>query len=355
MIPHGVIIGAGLAGAATAYFLAKSQRVRVTLLEREGQAGIHASGKNAAMARQFVLDPTILPHALRGTAFLYHPDPAVAETPLIRPVGSIIFFHDSQSGRILESLATGQKAGLMSMLILPSECHSRVPILTEMAYHRAIWTPTDGVVDVDALLRGFISGALSHGAEYRLNARVEQILWHTNGVTIETARDTVRADFVVNAAGAWADQIATYAGVSPQTLQPMRRHLLMTVPSSLIDPQWPFVWDDAAGWYFRPESGGLLCSPCDETPVTPDDTSIDPEMSSCLAEKLLPVAAPLAELQIARCWSGLRTFTPQRRLCVQWDPHHPAFYWVAGLGGHGVTCAASVGETAAAEILQRHV
>ena len=100
--------------------------------------------------------------------------------------------------------------------------------------------------------------------------------------------DGVRASrLVVDAAGAWSNELAATAGARPLDLSPRRRHLLQTEPDASIDPDWAIVWDVSAQIYLRPESGGLLLCPCDEEPMPACDCRVDPHAVEAGVEKLV--------------------------------------------------------------------
>lgn len=369
------IIGAGFAGAATAYFLTRAGVRDVVILEQEAQPGAHASGNNAAMARQFVLDPEIRRLAIRGTQFLYdppadlHPSATApgANTPhlhqvleetsggnaFIRPIGSLLLFDEASEHTVRGTVEAGHRRGLTAQVIRREECEARVPVLKEADFSGAVWTPTDGVVDVHAYLHGLLSAARAHGAQLVMNRAVRAMRITKQGAEVVTDGETWRCRIVVNAAGAWADAIAALADVPPRGLTALRRHLFQSAPMREVATDWPFIWDTTHDFYFRPESGGLLCCACDEAPFPPGPARVDGQAPILLAEKLRAHCPRLANIQVATSWAGLRTFAPDRKFVLGWDPMASPFYWVAGLGGHGVTCAAAVGEQAAAEIAKR--
>ena len=115
---------------------------------------------------------------------------------------------------------------------------------------------------------------------------------------------------------------------------------------------WPFVWDVAHDVYFRPESGGLLLSPCDESELPPGIPDVDPAAIDLLHRKLSHHLPALADVPLARTWAGLRTFAPDKRFVIGPDPLLPGFFWAAGLGGHGVTTSHAAGALAA-ELVER--
>ncbi|MBI4237697.1 MAG: FAD-binding oxidoreductase [Deltaproteobacteria bacterium] len=348
-----VIIGAGFAGAACAYFLAAQGCHDVVVVEQAPSAGMAASGRNAQMARQFTLDPAFHPFAVEGTHFLYAPPAEIAPHPLIRAVGSMILLDPARIADTERAVAAAHHTGMQATLIRGAEAMARVPVLQLRDDERVVWTPTDGIVDSDALLHGFLRAATQRGAQLITNAPVRLIVETAEGFLLKAGEEALTARVVVNAAGAWAGHVAGLAGLPNHGLTAYRRHLFITEPTPLIRPDWPFVWDDQHHCYFRPEGGGALMSPCDETEAAADsDDAVDPYQRGALQEKLAHRMPALARLPFARGWTGLRTFTPDRHFLLGWDAQFPRFYWIAGLGGHGVTCAAAVGRRAAEALLQ---
>lgn len=343
-----VVVGGGLAGASTAYHLARRGARRVTLLEQEATCGAHASGRNAAMIRQVVADASVGALAQAGAAFLKSP-PGDWEVPLcFEQNGSLLLGAGPALDALARQAAAARDRGVPAEPRDAEEIRRRVPLLERAAFDGGVWCAGDGVVDVSALLGGFLAGARKAGAAVRTGAIVRGIAVQGGRVAgVETSEGTLAADIVVNAAGAWARELGRRAGAADIPLRPCRRHLFSTGPVPGIDRRWPFVWDIGHEFYFRPESGGLLLSPCDEDDFPPGDTPADAAAQSRLAEKLTRYAPRLANLPVRKGWAGLRTLTPDGRFVVGWDPNVEGFFWVAGLGGHGVTCSASVGALAA--------
>jgi glycine/D-amino acid oxidase-like deaminating enzyme len=144
------------------------------------------------------------------------------------------------------------------------------------------------------------------------------------------------------------------AGGLPITFAPLRRHLVW---SNAPYPQdRPYAWWADRPLYVRPESGGLLLCACEEQPVEPPSRGLQPGTDASILEdlsaSLKDLAPALGEVPIARLWSGIRTFAPDRRFVLGPDPVNPRLFWVAGLGGHGMTSGLAVGSLAARAILE---
>jgi glycine/D-amino acid oxidase-like deaminating enzyme len=243
-------------------------------------------------------------------------------------------------------------AGLEVRCLSPGEAIRRVPVLEGAVMDGAILTPSDGVVDLAPLLEGYLSGARAGGITIRLRCRVTGIRRLSGGEgVVETPDGEIRTPVIVNASGAWAGDVGRMAGARIDPFRPARRHLFFTGPLPWVDEAWPFVWDLSAGLYFRPETGGLLVSPCDEGEHEPGIPPTDPEAEHLLARKVSESLPRMPDFPIVRGWAGLRTLTTDGHFVIGWDGDVPGLFWVAGVGGHGVTCSYPVGEMAAASII----
>lgn len=337
-----VIIGAGFAGASIAWWLARFGVKDVIVLEREEMPGLHASGVNASMAREFEEDAAISPLAEEGVEFIRKPPKGFSENNLIELNGSLLLFLEKESS-----------AGLpkKSKIISKRGAVKKVPLLEAAKFDNALWSPNDGVIDIHSYLWSFINGAKAGGVKFLLKCEIKGFKKVNSKISIvETNLGEIKTDIVINAAGAWSQDLALLAGGEDLKIISYRRHLYCTPPMKEINPKWPFVWDVKNQYYFRPESGGLLMGPADEEPLKPCLPQVNPKIREILAEKLMKHCPSIAGVSIAQEWCGLRTFTPDRRPIVRFDKNVKNLFWVSALGGRGVTCAASVGRIAAEEI-----
>jgi glycine/D-amino acid oxidase-like deaminating enzyme len=175
---------------------------------------------------------------------------------------------------------------------------------------------------------------------------------HRNAVSgLVTSKGRIGAKLVVNAAGGWAGGLGATAG-APLPLRPTRRHIAVTGPAPGIDPEWPYVWDVDASAYFRPESGGLLFSGCDIEDAPDCDETVRPEKVGAAVAKALVMVPSMGGLGVARSWAGIRTLTPDDRFTIGYDKRLKGLFWMAGLGGHGITAAPAAAQVAADVLLE---
>jgi D-arginine dehydrogenase len=155
----------------------------------------------------------------------------------------------------------------------------------------------------------------------------------------------------VNAAGAWADELAGLAALPPVGLVPKRRTAILLDPPEGADPgRWPMVIDVEERFYIKPESGLLLVSPADETPVPPSDAQPE-ELDVAIAVDRFERVTGRRVARVVRRWAGLRSFVADHDPVAGADPAEPRFVWLAALGGFGIMTAPALGRLAAAAAL----
>jgi D-arginine dehydrogenase len=344
-----VIVGAGIAGASLAYFLAERGRADVLLLEREPQLAYHATGRSAATLAELDANPTLMELKILSAPFLRDPPPGFSEQPLLRRTGVLAVFPPAAWGAMEPLTPLLAAAGLHFQLLGAAEVLARVPVLAPAAIGGGLLVPDDGRLDVHEILSSYLRRARRAGVEQRLGAEVTGIVVEGGRCRgVRTAAGEVRAGLVVDAGGAWAGVIARQAGASPITLTPHRRTLVTFAPPAGLDVAgWPLVASDADSLYFAPEAGDVMLSPMDEDAMEPCDPRPDDVVIARALDRLAALAPALVPQTIRRKWSGLRTFAPDRVHVVGEDPRLPGFFWLAGQGGCGIETSPVIGAVAA--------
>ncbi|NLT67951.1 MAG: FAD-binding oxidoreductase [Acidobacteria bacterium] len=340
-----VIIGAGMAGVATAYFLTRKGHDTVSIIEREKIAGTQSTGRNAAILRTMIPNPLLNRLARESAEFYRNPPEGFSTEHLVDCVGVYLAARKEHAATLQKWCDDNPEAGLE--LSDASQIYDKIPVLAP-GLTLAAYKHDDGVLDVHTILQGFLQGATQAGAELCIGREFTRLEIRDGRVVgVQTAEGFMEASKVVVANGAWASLSETFSGYS-LPFKPYRRHLLVTDPLPQVNPRWPVVWIVGEEFYFRPESGGLLMSGCDAVPVTPDQGEItDPSQVERIAAKAEFWLPTLVDARIARAWAGMRTFVPDDLFVIGPDPRAQGLYWVAGLGGHGITCAPVVGRMAA--------
>ncbi len=341
-----LIIGGGMAGASAAYWLAQGNRVRV--LEAEPHCGMHTTGRSAALFIEGYGNSAIRAFTRASRSFFIDPPVGFCDLPLLSPRGVMVVGTTRQRGEMDALFAEISAASAIpAERIDLARARAVVPVLRDDYVADAFIDQAAMDMDVDAIHQGFLRGTRRNGGSIITNARVERIERRTGRWHVSTTAGLFEADVVVNAAGAWADQLAALAGANRLGLVPKRRTaVLVDAPPDTRPELWPAVIDVAETFYFKPSSGMLLLSPADETPSQPCDAQPD-EMDIAVAVDRVQQAAHIPVRRIGRSWAGLRSFFPDKTPAVGWDPKLPGFFWLAGQGGYGIQTAPALGRTAA--------
>jgi D-arginine dehydrogenase len=335
------IIGAGMAGAALAYELAGHGKT--LLLEAEAFPGYHTTGRSAALFSETYGNAVIRGLTTGSRSFFLAPPPGFAEVPLLTPRGCLFIARADQQA----SLEAHCRATPQARPIAGTEARARVPVLRPEAAVTAAYDDAAMDMDVHALHQGFLRGAKSRGMHLVTDARVEAIDRHAGAWQLTTASGRFEAEVLINAAGAWADEIGHLAGATAIGLVPLRRTAVLVDPPPGADSAgWPMVMDADEEFYFKPDAGRLLVSPADETPSPPCDAQPE-EFDIALCIDRLQCAADIPVRRVARAWAGLRSFVADRSPVVGWDPDVEGLFWLAGQGGYGIQTAPALAQLAA--------
>ena len=353
-----VIVGAGIAGASLAYRLTAEGpgQKRVMLLERESQPGYHSTGRSAAMFMETYGTQQIQALTRASRAFYEQPPAGFTDHPLLGERGCLYIANADQRDTLMQSYeAAAAQAGNVQLLD-GEQAMARVPcIRPDAVAGGALFEPDARDLDVHALHQGFLAGARRHGAVLRCHADVESGQRSDDGVWTLRLKDgaTLRAGVLVNAAGAWADDVARACGVAPVGLQPCRRSAFTFAPPDGVDcSTWPAVVGIDESFYFKPDAGQLLGSPANADPVAPHDVVAE-ELDVATGIYHIESATTLTIRRPSHVWAGLRSFVPDGDMVVGYDEGQPGFFWLAAQGGYGIQSAAGVSALAAALLLRQ--
>jgi D-arginine dehydrogenase len=339
-----LIVGAGIAGSALAFELAADRTV--AMVEREAAPGYHSTGRSAAMLTETYGTAAVRALAAASRAFFERPPPGFCAYPLLAPRGMLHVARADQAAAFEQARRDAAGAGVR--LLGREAVLALAPFLDPAYAHAGLYEAAAMAIDVSALHQGYVRAFRERDGHLACDADILSIARRQGGWEIETRAGALRAGVLVNAAGAWADEIAEMAGVAPLGLVPRRRTALLLDPPDGMDPTaWPMVIDVEERFYVKPEAGQLLVSPADATPVAPSDVQPE-ELDVALAVDHFECVSGRKVVRIGRRWAGLRTFAPDENPVLGPDPGEPAFFWLAGQGGFGIMTAPAMAQAAAA-------
>lgn len=353
-----VIIGGGIAGASLAWRLAHEPGTRsIALLEAEAHPGQHATGRSAAFFSETYGNETIRALTTASRGFYETPPAGFCDTDLLEACGALFIGREDQRASLDQHYASTRALAPSIEMHDADFALSRVAILKPEAVAACVFEPDSEAINVDTLLQGFLAGARRGGVDILTGCQVSDLTMAEGCWTLNTGKDVLTAELVVNAAGAWAGDIGLQAGAIDIGLTPLRRSVCVIDPAkcegmagSVSD--WPLVLDVDEAFYFKPSGGMIWLSPADEDLSPPCDAAPD-ELVLAGAIDRFEQATSLSVRRIEHKWAGLRSFVADRTPVVGFDPLVPGFFWLAAQGGYGIQTSPAVSEIAAALICGR--
>lgn len=330
------VVGAGIAGVSVAYELA--DRCSIVLLERESQPAYHTTGRSAAMLLDSYGGAAV--RALTAAS-----RPLFDEVPNLLTPRPLLWVAPPEQSDELRAL----HAENPDLAAVDEPAARRMfPPLRAGWLAGALLDPGAREIDVPGLHQHYLGGARRAGVRVLLDAPVLDGHHDGDGWRLRTGAGDVHVAWVVDAAGAWADEVAQALGVPPIGLRPLRRTAVVARANG-VDRTWPLISDVGETFYVRPEGTNVLVSPADETPSPPCDARPD-DLDVALAIERVNDATTLDVRSVLTAWAGLRTFSPDRTPVVGADPAVPGFCWLAGQGGYGIQTAPAAARLAAAAV-----
>jgi D-arginine dehydrogenase len=347
-----LVIGAGIAGASAAHWLAP--HARVILLERESQPGYHSTGRSAALFMESYGTAQVRALTMASRAFLEHPPEGFCEHPLLTPRGAMMVAGADHMAELEAHWDVLRAMGTGASRLTGAQARELVPALRPDQVLGAVYEPDAADMDVHAIHQGYLRGMRRAGGRLVCDAGVTAIARIGNRWRVEAGGAVYEAPVVLNAAGAWVDTVARMAGVPPLGIEPRRRSAFIFAPpeneSGKVDEsvaRWPMVFGADEGWYIKPDAGMLLGSPANADLVEPQDIQPE-EYDIAVAMHRIEEATTLTIRRPTRTWAGLRSFVADGDLVGGFEPGVPSFFWVAAQGGYGIQTSAAMGEACAA-------
>ncbi|ACO47394.1 NAD(P)/FAD-dependent oxidoreductase [Deinococcus deserti] len=334
------IIGAGIIGAASAWRLAQ-RGLKVLVLEQGSPAG-GSTGKSAAGVRAQFATPT-------NILLSHYSIQEYAELPQsgYHAGGYLLLIPDTQWAAHQKSVALQQQLGVPTQVLTPAQAQLHT-VFDQAGLGGCTFCSTDGSVDAHGLTMTYVSQARGAGARFLLDTPVTHIRQQGELWLLSTPAGTVQARLVLNAAGAWAGEVGTKAGLNIP-VQPARRMVFTTGPVKLPKPL-PMVFDLDSGVWLRSEGERLIMGRAD-----PSDVGWQEGMDWSWLEPTLEAAIQrfpwleTATLDRKASWWGYYEVTPDHQAIVGKMPGVDGWLNACGFSGHGVMHAAAIARVVAQE------
>ena len=330
-----LIIGGGIAGISAAARL--SEHGETLVLEAEANLAYHSSGRSAALYEQNYGSPSTVALAKAARA-----DFDGMLSGVLSPRGFLLVCLQGEEAQFEYDL---EHMHLSEVAV--ADAAKLVPILDSSSVIRTASSATARDIDTDMMLQIFARRIRANGGTVETNQQVTAIDKMKQGWCVTTGSGQYKAQKIVNAAGAWGDEIAQLAGLPKIGLTPFRRSVArLSAPGGQAVQGWPMLFGPGERWYAKPDAGGLIVSLAEETPSPPMDAwAHDIDLAEALSRYqdyvTEPVTRPVAS------WAGLRTFAPDRNLVLGPAPQDDSFVWCVGQGGYGFFTAPAASQLVA--------
>jgi sarcosine oxidase, subunit beta len=350
-----VIIGAGIVGSSIAYHLTEAGCKNVLVIERETRQGLGSTGKSMGGVRAQFSTEVNIRMSLYSIPFLARFEEATGHPSGYKPHGYLFMAtNDWHMSYLRKNSARQRTLGLKQVeLLAPDDIRKILPQLRSDDIIGGSLCSSDGFVDPNSVMTGFMARATERGAELWRGTEVTGIYADHGAVSgVLTTNGGVSAPVIVNAAGPWAAGIARMAGVD-LPVQPLRRMLVPTEPFPGLPERLPMMIDMTTGWHFRQEGLGLIMAWAHPDEQPGFRTDFDPayiEKSLTHAADRVPDFAHL-EVNPRRCWAGLYEMSPDHHAILGPAPDVRGLYFANGFSGHGVMHSPATGRILADLIL----
>lgn len=354
-------MGSGAFGASVAYHLAR-KGARVVVLERAALAS-QTSPRAAGLTSQVRATPALTKLAQRAVVKLARFTAETGQPLRFTQSGALkIARTERDAEQLHREVARGAAAGVPLELISVAEARRRLPILGERGIVAVTWSPTDCNVEPSELPIGYCRAAEKLGAVLLPHTPATGFDIGAGGLEgVLTPAGRIATRIVVDAAGAWARQLATALGAALPVV-PTRHQLLITEPIAGVTPEFPIARVIDANVYVRHERGGLMLGGYEGEPLQFDAATLPGDVSALPLdiEVLWRLARSVAEqfpifqdpaIRVAEHRGGLPTLTTDDRYVAGPMPGVPGGWVMSGCCVGGLSVSPALGEAMAEWIL----
>lgn len=343
-----LVIGGGMAGVSIGYELAADRAVG--LLEMEDRLAFHTTGRSVATFLESYGGRTVRLLTSASREFMEQP-PDGFDRSLLTPLPTV-WVASHGRGDDVRAMASAVAEFAPMQLLSPADVQEVAPIFRPDWVELGMFEMGASEIDVAAMHQIYATGLRRRGGDISTSAGVVSMGRVNNRWRVtDVGGRSYEAAVVVNASGAWADEVARMAGARPVDIHPLRRTVFtVATPASLASAPMPLVGDVRETFYCKPEGQQILISPADEVPSEPCDAKPD-ELDIAAAIDVVNEATILDIRHVRSSWAGLRSFVADRTPVAGFDDEVEGFFWFVGQGGYGIQLAPALAQ-AGAELIR---
>ena len=359
-----VIVGGGAVGCAVACSLAEAGRRDILVVEKEGSLATQTTSQAAGLVgqvRSTVEEVKLLMWSAETFERLQADSP---DSPAWRQVGSLRVAHCDERIEELKGLkAVADEAGLETEFIDNDRARELWPLMTFEGVKAVLWCPSDGYVQPYDLTMSYAAEGRKLGVDFQTGVRVTGVKLDNGRVAgIETDQGDIECETVINAAGAFAYQLASSVGIE-LPIFPVRHEFFVTIDCEGVEPTLPVVRIPDSSIYVRSEVNSILVGGWETGSLSTDPRTVpltgeqplveeDFEVLEFLGENVLPQVPAINELGIRSIFKGWPTFTPDGRFIIGESSKVKGFVMAGGCNAHGISGSAGIGRHLVESLLE---
>ncbi len=295
------VIGAGVMGLSTAYYLSKSG-IDVTVFEQKYLL-YGASGRNSGGITPMIDREELIPFALESMK-LYDSLPSELNFNfLLRKEGYVKLASNEKDAEALkEEVWMQNRFGVNSKIMTPEDVKDIMPDFNPDSAILAAYCKESGVIFPWPVVWGLARGCRRFGAEIKTQSRVEKIDTNENKLTVYSNGEKYQFDFVVNSAGAWSNEISRIAGIVLNN-RIIKEEVCVT--ESIKPYLNPYIYDISSGVYVTQTARGEIIGGITGMEIDRIDTSSTIEFAIRYAKRVVQMIPKLKGLAMLRQWAGV--------------------------------------------------
>ena len=328
--PRLVVVGSGIAGLSVAS--AAANYFETTVVEAEIQGGYHSSGRSATIFQKNFETDLISRMAIAAESFFLQPSSGYENVS--EHLTRLIVAREHEKDALDEFFDAWHARTPWMKFVDSQELARQFPIIANH-YRYAVIDDESLNLDIHILLDGHRRRLRELGGKVLNSHRLLEVTKRDGCWKMRFANDEViQADVIVNAAGAWADEVASLCGVSPIGLQPKRRTAILVDPGADCR-NWATIYRISSDLYIKSEGPLLMVSPMDEHNSPPTDAQPELIDIATTVQEFEEITTVKVERPV-RTWAGLRSFVEDRNPVIGFDNAADDFFWVGAFGGAGI-------------------
>ena len=347
-----VIIGSGIAGISIGSKL--SREASVCILEKEKITSFHSTGRSFAFFLESYGNEIIRKLTTASKDFFLENSMSDSDTPILKKRGVLHIANENQHAELLKTHKDLSKINKDLSLLNKKDTLKLLPCLDEKYVYSSIYDDQASDIDVNALYNIFLKQFNQNKGIIKTNTKINKFIQQKNSWQILTQESNLNCKLIINASGAWCDEVAKAVSTKKINIIPKKRTVFCFKPNNLVpENYWPLGVDINEDFYFKVENENILASPADETPTVPHDAQAD-ELDIAIGAEKIQKATTMKFKSIINKWAGLRNFVEDKTPVIGYDNYIPNFFWIAGQGGYGIQTSPALATISSNMILNKN-